>query len=426
MLKNKFKNFQISNDKKNLLSNFLSLSALQGINMILPLITLPYLVRVLGVEKFGLVNLVLALIMYFDILVSFGFELSATREISINRNNRKRISEIFSSVMLIKTGILLFSLFVLSILIVFIDSFKENAFLYYATFGIIVGNMIFPSWFFQGMERMKYITYVNVISKSIFTILIFIIIKEESDFIYVPVLNSLGAIIGGLYAIWVAFKLFSVKLIFPRKKMILSQLRDSFQFFLSRMANNGSRYFATTVIGLYFGNFIVGYYVIAEKLFYAFMSLGSVMAQTIYPYMSRTKNILFFKKIFFTIIGLSIAFLIPILYYNEVLLLIIFDEQDKMLSKIFIIVFGGVIFAIASSLLGYPLLAALGFIKYANNSLIYASIIYVLYTSLAVFLFKDIYFAASGIPIYMIVGLGFRIYYIKKTKLLVTKRELEI
>lgn len=421
MLKPNFKNFKVSEDKKRLVSNFFSLSALQGINMVLPLITLPYLVRVLGVENFGLVNFALSIIMYFNILISFGFELSATREISIHREDLKKVSEIFSAVMFIKIVLLLISFCVLSILIISIDTFNEHTSLYYATFGVVVGNVFFPSWFFQGMERMKYITYVNVISKIIFTGLIFVFIKEESDFIYVPVLNSLGIIIGGLYALWLVFKLFSIQLIIPKKALIISQLKDSSHFFLSRVANNGSRYFATTIIGLYFGNLVVGYYAMVEKLFYAFMSLGSVVSQTIYPYMSRTKNILFFKKILVVITGISILLLIPILYFNKELLFIVFDVQSETLSNMFIIVFSGAVFAIASALLGYPLLAAFGYIKYANNSLIFASILYIIYTALAVFLTKNIYYVALAIPIYMLLGFGFRVYYINKTKLLVSK-----
>jgi len=418
MVKSKF---QISNDKKRLASNFFSLSALQGINMILPLITLPYLVRVLGVENFGLINLALAFVMYFNILVSFGFELSATREISINRDNPEKVSEIFSTVMLIKIIFLVISFIILSVLINYVDSFSENALLYYASFGVVIGNAFFPSWLFQGMERMKFITYVNVISKIIFTGLIFLFIKNQSDYIFVPILNFLGVIIGSLYSLRLAFKLFSIKVVIPKKVFIITQIKDSFHFFLSRLANNGSRYFATTIIGLYFGNLMVGYYAMVEKLFYAFMSLGSVVSQTIYPYMSRTKDLRFFKKVLLSVTVLSIVLLIPTLYFNELLLTVVFDVQDVILSKIFVIVFSGAIFAIVSAIIGYPLLAAYGYIKYANNSLIYASIIYVFYTAIAVFLIKDIYFVALSITIYMIAGLIFRIYYIYKTKLLSVK-----
>jgi len=408
---------QLSTDKKRLLSNLFSLSALRGANLILPLIVLPYLVRVLGVENFGLVNFSLSIIMYFNILVSFGFELSATREISIHRENSKKVSEIFSAVMVIKGTLFIISFSILSILILFIDTLNEHILLYYATFGIVAGNVLFPRWFFQGMERMKFITIINVTSRIIFTILIFVLVRDNEDFIYVPILNSLGAIIGGIYALFLVFKLFSVQLILPKRKMILSQFYNSYHFFLSRVANNGSRYYATTIIGLYFGNTVVGYYAMVEKLYFAFMSLGGIVSQTFYPYMSRTKNIDFYKKILYITIGISIAILLPTLYFNELLLQFVFDIENDTLSKIFVIVFSGAIFGIASALIGYPILAAFGEIKYANNSLIYASIIYAIYITVTALIFKNIFLVAFSLVVSSLIGLLFRIYYINKVKI---------
>ena len=106
------------------------------------------------------------------------------------------------------------------------------------------------------------------------------------------------------------------------------------------------------------------------------------------------------------------------MYFNELLIQFVFNIQDEMLSKIFLIVFSGSIFGIVSALVGYPLLAAFGHIKYANNSLIYASIVHVLYITSIVIYNKDIYLLSLSLPIYMIVGLIFRIYYVNKTKLL--------
>ncbi len=409
---------KITKDKKRLLSNFFSLSAIQGVNMILPLITLPYLVRVLGVENFGLVNFSLSIVMYFNIFVSFGFELSATRNISIHRNNVKKIRKIFAAVMTIKIILALLSFSILSILLVTIDSLKENVLLYYATFGIVVGNVIFPSWFFQGMERMQYITYINVTSRIAFTILIFVFVKESTDFIYVPILNSLGAIIGGFYSLWLVFKLFDMRLVAPSNKMILLQVKDSYHFFLSRIAGNGSRYYATTIIGIYFGNITVGYYAMVEKLYYAFMTLGSVVSQVLYPYMSRTRNVVFFKKIIFIITDISIIFLVPILYLSEPLLNAVFNVQSEMLSKMFVIIFSGSIFGIVSTLLGYPLLAAFGYVKFANNSLIFASIIYVISITIFATVFHNIYLVSFSVVVYALVGLIFRMYYVYKTKVL--------
>jgi len=410
---------KLTEDKKRLLSNFFSLSALQGVNMILPLITLPYLVRVLGVENFGLINFSLSIIMFFSILVSFGFSLSATREISINRDNHSKVNNIFSSVITIQTILTILSFLILSILILFVDIFAKNALLYYATFGIVFGKLLFPTWLFQGMERMKYITYINVSFRVIFTALIFVFVQEKSDYIYVPILNSLGAIFGGIYSLYLINKLFKIKLVVPTVDVVKKQFIDSYHFFLSRVANNGSRYYATAIIGIYFGNVAVGYYSMVEKLFYAFMSVGGIVSQTIYPYMSRTEDLKFFKKIFISITLLSIIILLPLLYFNEEFLLLIFNVKNIMLSDMFIIVFSGSIFGIMSSLVGYPLLAGFGHIKYANNSLIYASFVYLLAITVSSLIFKDIYMVAFSIVIYQFVSLGFRGYFIYKSKILI-------
>jgi PST family polysaccharide transporter len=410
--------FNTLNDKKSLIENFLSLSLLQGLNMILPLITFPYLVRVLGIDNFGLVNFSLSIIGYFNIIVSFGFELSATKDISLNRENKQKLSEIFSSVTIIKIGMFIFSIAILSILILFIDSMNENLRLYYATFGIVLGNVLFPSWFFQGVEKMKYITIITVITRSLFTIFIFILVQSEDDFIFVPLLNSISAIIGGIIAIYIIFKTYTIRFYIPKKNIILKQLKDSFYYFISRIANNGSRYFATTIIGAYFGNTIVGYYALVEKLFYAFTSIGGLVSQTIYPYMSRTKDLKFFKKTLFLSVIITVPLLLILIYFNETFLIMVFAVKNEMVSCIFSIVFSGALFSIVSSIVGFPFLAAFGYPKYANNSLIYASLLYVVYILIAVTVSKNIYYVSFSIVVYMLTALLLRLYYIKKTSLL--------
>lgn len=385
--------------------------------MLLPLITFPYLVRVLGIENFGLVNFSLSVIGYFNILVSFGFELSATKEISINRDNRQKVSEIFSSVTFIKSGMFILSFLILTTLIFCVDSMKKDVLLYYATFGIVLGNVLFPTWFFQGVEKMKFITIITVITRIIFTILIFVLIKGKDDFIFVPLLNSIGAILGGIIALRIIFKTYAIKLYIPQQNVIFQQLKNSYYFFISRVANNGSRYFATTVIGAHFGNKIVGYYSLVEKLFYAFTTIGGLVSQTIYPHMSRTKDLRFLKKILLFTLGFALPSLLMLLYFNEPFLKLVFDVQNVMVSNIFLIVFSGALFSIVSSIVGYPLLAAFGYPKYANNSLIYSSIIYLIYITLAVLITNNIYYLSFSIVVYMLSGLLFRIYYINKTKL---------
>ena len=162
---------------------------------------------------------------------------------------------------------------------------------------------------------------------------------------------------------------------------------------------------------------MVGYYTMADKLYHAFKSIGGVISTTIYPYMSRTKDLILYKKVLSFLILISMIIIVPTLFFNEYLLHLVFNINNKVLSNIFIILFSGSIVAIVNAMLGYPLLAAFGHIKYANNSLIYASAFYFVYIIIVTYFFQNIYLVSFSIITYVLVAFIFRLYYIYKTNI---------
>jgi len=297
---------------RNLSSNFISLTLLQGLNYLLPLITLPYLVKTLGIDNFGLLSFATATVAYFGILTDYGFNLTATKEISINRDDNSKVVEIFSSVMSIKFLLLLFSFVLLNILIFSFDRFSKDWLIYLLSFGSVVGQFLFPVWFFQGMEKMRYMTYLNLISKLIFTIAIFVFIEQKEDIYLVPLFFSLGGIIAGLLSLYTIYKDFNIEFKLQKPSTLKNYLVQGWHVFLSRFYV--SMYTTTNLLllGLFTNTTVVGYYSIAEKIVLAISGLYEPLNQTLYPYLAR-KYKDSFKEFTILLKNISLLFIVTTL-----------------------------------------------------------------------------------------------------------------
>lgn len=403
-------------DKKRLLGNFLSLSGLQIFTYILPLITLPYLVRVLGVEKYGLVMFAQSFIMFFHILVDYGFNLSATREIAVNRENKDKITEIYSSVMSIKIMLLAVSFGVLALVVSSFEKFTPDTNLYFLTFLMVVGQALFPIWYFQGMERMKYITIINIFSRVIFTAAIFVFVHQEDDYILVPVLNGLGACVGSIYALWLVKTSFKQKFMFQHWKTISLHFKDSTRFFLSRVAVSIYTSANAFLLGLFTNNTMVGYYSIAEKLYRAIQSLYGPINQALYPYVAKERNISLYKKILCFVVTLNTLGVITVFFIAEPIFTILFSKEISAESiRVFHIFLAANLVAVPSVLFGYPFLAALGYTNFTNNSVIFASLYHICgLVFLAIFLEVNIYSVSILFVTTAMLECAIRIYGIKK------------
>ena len=274
-------------NKNVFISNFLSLSTVQAANYILPLITIPYLVRVIGPEKFGLISFAQAFVQYFVLLTDYGFNLSATRAISIHREDKDRVSEIFSSVMAIKILLASLSFSILCLLVFSIDKFRADGLVYLLTFGIVIGNALLPMWYFLGMENMRPLAKVNILSKVILTASIFIFITAEGDYIYVPLINSLAVILTGLAGLWIVMRKFRVRIKTPSATEIKRELKEGWHVFISTITASLYTISNTFILGLFTNNTIVGYFSAGEKLVRAMVGLIDPFGQAVYPHISK-------------------------------------------------------------------------------------------------------------------------------------------
>ncbi|MEP2297382.1 oligosaccharide flippase family protein, partial [Algoriphagus sp.] len=277
--------------KESLISNIFNLLLLQGINYIMPLVTFPYLVKVLGVEQYGILAFSLAVTSYFVLITDYGFNLSATRQVSIYRYDQQKINEIFGSVLIIKL-LLMIACFCLMICLIFsIEKFNDIQNLLFLSFGMVFGQILFPIWLFQGMEKMKYITYLSVVAKLIFTVGIFLFVKGENDIWLVPLLNSSGLILVGVFSLVLVIRQFDIKFYIPDRHSLYFYFKDGWNLFTSNLAILGYKNNSMLILAFYLDSTNLGFYSIGKKIFEAINGLNVVMSQAFFPSVSKSQAI---------------------------------------------------------------------------------------------------------------------------------------
>lgn len=318
---------------RRVLENIISLSGLQIAGYLLPLITLPYLVRVLGPERYGLIAFATALVFYFVILTNYGFNLSATREISICREDPGQVSEIFSSVLFIKFMLMLLSFLILTVVVLGVEQFRAEWLVYFFSFGMVVGNVLFPVWFFQGIEKMKYITVLNVLAQAIFTVSVFIFIRTTADYLYVPLINSVGFLVAGLLGLRIALKEYHIQLKIPDKELFKHHLQEGWHIFLSSAAVTLYTTSNTFILGVLTNYVIVSYYAVAEKVVLAVLGLLNPLSQALFPHISRVvdesekKGVQFLRKITRIMIGIGLSLSLLLFVFSPLIVNILFGDQ---------------------------------------------------------------------------------------------------
>ncbi len=265
------------------LINFTWLGVFRIVEKVVPLITIPYLLRVIGMEKWGLITFAQSFIQYFNTFVDYGFNVTAVREVSLHQEKRDALEEIFSRVMLIKLFFLLIGFVIFFFLVMGIKRFYQEKEVFLLTFGLVVGQTLFPLWFFQGMEKMKFSTILSSVAKIVFLILIFALVKTEKDYVYVPILNSIGIILAGIIGLLIVRFGFHIRFRMPSWIHVIKTMKEGGKVFISNLFISfyaNTRVFA---LGIFSNNTIVGYYGLAEKIVTYLGMPSELFGQAMYP-----------------------------------------------------------------------------------------------------------------------------------------------
>jgi polysaccharide transporter, PST family len=273
----------VKSENRTFLANASFLALMQAANSFLPLLTVPFLVRVLGVELFGQLAFATAVMYYFFVLSDYGFNLTATRDISINRFDAAKVNEIYTCVFFIKTVLIVISFVFLLMMFLLFPSFLKDWSLYLFSFFVIVGQSLFPTWFFQGMEKMKYITYLSVSAKIFFTLGIFVFVAGPDDYLLVPILTALGFLFSTSYAMYLIHYKYAVSFQALSWGAVKKHVIDGWYVFLSQMKITLFSSTNVVILGVMIGPVAVGYYVAAEKIMRALALAQTPITGALFP-----------------------------------------------------------------------------------------------------------------------------------------------
>ncbi|TCV10490.1 PST family polysaccharide transporter [Sphingobacterium alimentarium] len=269
---------------KKIFENFLSLSILNIVNFIFPLLIIPILIKRLGVENYGIYIFAFTILNYLNLLVQYGFNFSATNKIAKNQNNSEIISLTYSSISIIRS---LLSIIIIFFLLVGYLIYPNQIEIYLLGSGIFLGQGLIPVWLFQGLEKMKFITVINLVVRLIAFLLILIYIKTEKDMGLLMGLQSISFFLGAIISC--LFVQFNCRIDFriPSIEQIKTDLKEGWQLFLSTIGMNFYRESNIIILGMTTNYYIVGLYAPAEKLVKAIQSFTNIIVTALYPHFSR-------------------------------------------------------------------------------------------------------------------------------------------
>jgi PST family polysaccharide transporter len=361
----------------NVARNSAALFILQLINMIAPLIVLPYLSRVLGLDGFGLVMFALSVCAIALVITDFGFNLSATYSISKRREDKTYVNELIGAIFLIKVG--LFLLFLFSIIVFSYFKTMDSARLLLSIY--ISLNVLFqaflPTWFFQGIEKMKNVTVYMFFAKISYIVLVFICISDKSDVELVILLYAMSNLIAVILSLKSIYSNgYSIKR--PLTIKLKDVFKESVQFFISRAAVSIYTSASTFLVGAIAGVQQLAIFGASEKIYQASKSVTAPVAQALFPYMAKTNNTTLLMKVVLVMITiLSIVCLSVGFWANEIMGLIFGDEfiEAGAILQLFLII---TIINFLSVNFGYPAFAGIGKVHIANYTVVLGAVVHLI------------------------------------------------
>lgn len=354
-------------NNKVLVENFFYVSILQVFLLLAPLITYPYLVRILGMELYGMVITAQVLASYASILIDFGSNSVCAKHVSLNRDNKDKLSEIISSVLVARVALWGVCFVIYSTIVMLLPAYREYWVLFFLTYGLTLNDVLFPQFFFQGIEQMKYSTIVNVLFKLIFIVLVFLVVNSSEDYLWVPILYTIGYMAGGIFALWIIFSKMKIRFIIPTRQQIGMYVKDSLPLLGTDLICTIKDKLNYLLLGSFSGMANVVVYDLGMKIYGLASKPAGIINIVFFPRSAKTKNIKQFNQVLCGIVLLDLVIIGLVNIFLPYIVEFFLHEQVELLPlRLFTL---APLFSTTSAFIISNMCIAYGYSRYALYSI---------------------------------------------------------
>lgn len=344
--------------KKNVIKNIIMLYGYSIAKIVFPLITLPYLTRVLSVDMYGMVSYVKTLRTYMQLIVDFGFLLSGTRDIVKARDDKKKLGEVAGDIFLARL-ILVAGAFVLIVVLANVIPILQNFKLYtYISFIPVALTIFLFDYIFRGIEKMEIISSRFIITKTISTAFTFVFIRSDADVLWIPILDIIGTLVA-IALVIIELKKQGIVIKITALSNAWKKLKESAIYFLSNIASTAFNALNTLLIGFFLMPSDVAYWSICIMLISTIQALYSPITDGVYPDMVKTKSLSQIKKMLLIFMPIVLAGCIFSFFVAKYVLLIIGGAKYVEATTLFRCLIPVLFFSFPAMLVGWPTLGAI-------------------------------------------------------------------
>ncbi|MEB2776536.1 oligosaccharide flippase family protein [Algoriphagus sp. D3-2-R+10] len=273
--------------KNKSIQNFLFLAIIQSSNVLISIISMPLLIQGIGVDQFGLVNLALSVIILLNIMVGFGYNLSAPREVAVNQNDKTALSHLLSNIFSAKLLLAFLATFMILVGVFGLNLFKEYALILVYSVLLLFSEATLPLWFFQGMEKMKLISIANIFSKLLFLMGILLFIHSPELSKWVNFMMGFSGLLINLFLLTYIHTFLQIRFYRPQFSAIWASLRENILLFFSNLTGFISVNGGLIIFSFFAGAETLGMYSLAERVVMVLRLFPAMIIQAIFPNASK-------------------------------------------------------------------------------------------------------------------------------------------